>query len=331
MNSSPIPLLIVCAALAVLDCGAAPSPTPGTAEALVVEKLAAAGLRTGRDAKTGRIVETAVASREIASVADGKLLSLRDELAMAAILDAKAKIAHRLRDEFTVEERTVTTSSGEGGEKTERITRHQAHSKHLWLGMTVIYTAESFRDGVYSVCAAVGWSPEMRTAVLAQLSAAPKAADTDVADTSPEWAAWAAKQDFATLFGPRTFVDSAGIRRYVGIGFADVEGKQGAALVSAMRLARVKASRNLLFAVFSDLEADVIISQTLTTDADGEISLDSDVRNRIVQRCKSKHLFDDEVHTLTLTHPLTGRAMFVSVAGVEPERLAEMNLLGTTP
>ena len=331
MNSRQLHVLIICALVAACNCLAARPPAPGTAEAFVAERLDAAGIRTGRDTKTGRIVETAVASREIASVADGKLLSLRDELAIAAILDAKARIAHLLRDEFTVEERTVTTSSGEGGERTERITRHRAHSKHLWLGMTVICTAESLKGGVYSVCAAVGWSRETGEAVFKQLSAVELSADGVAVGISPEWAAWAAKQDFTTLFGPRTFVDSAGVRRYVGIGFADVEGKQGADLVSALRLARIKASRNLLLAVFSDLEADEIISQTLTTDADGEISLESDIRNRIAQRCKSKHLFDNEVHTLTITHPLTGRAMFVSVAGAEPERLVERNLLGTTP
>ena len=313
--------------MAVCNCLAARPPAPGTAGAFVAEKLDSAGIRTGRDDKTGRIVEMAVASREIDSVANDKLLSLRDELAMAAILDAKTKIAHLLRDEFTIEERAVTKTTDDGGERTERITRHRAHSKQIWLGMAIICTAESLKDGMYSVCAAVGWSGETAKAVFGQLSVAKSVLNEDAAGISPEWAVWAAKQDFTTLFGPRTFIDSAGIRRYVGVGFADVEGKKGAALISAMRLARVKASRNLLFSVFSDLEADEIISQTLVTDADGEISLDSDVRNRILQRCRSKHLFDNEVHTLTINHPITGRAMFVSVAGVEPERLAEMNLL----
>lgn len=171
----------------------------------------------------------------------------------------------------------------------------------------------------------------MEAAVREQLAAKPGSAQTEDGGPSPEWKAWADKQDFAFVFGPRTFVDSKGVRRYVGIGVADVEGKQGAALVSAMRLARVKASRNLLFSTFSDLEATEFVEQTLTT-RDGVLEgLDNDVRNRIAQRCNSKHLFDDEVYTVTVNHPLTGRAMFVSVAGVEPERLAEMNLLGTTP
>ena len=39
---------------------------------------------------------------------------------------------------------------------------------------------------------------------------------------------------------------------------------------------------------------------------------------------------DAEVYTTTVVHPLTGRKLFVSVAGIEPRDLAEMNLLGSS-
>ncbi len=319
-------LLLASAATAVKP------PPPGSSAAFVAERLAEAGIRTGFDRKSKRIVQTATASRTVDSIPDAGLPRLRDELAMAAILDAKAEIAHLLRDEFTAEERTVRAVSGEGGPETAvRTSDHRARSEHVWLGMTVICTAESFKDGVYSVCAAVGWSQETKDAVRKQLAAPPPARRPASSGPSPEWAAWAAKQDFAHVFGPRTFVDSAGVRRYVGIAFADVEGKQGKPLLDARRVARVKASRNLLFSVFSDLEAEQLVSQTLVTADDKVVSFDTNVRNRILQRCQSKHLLDDEVFSTTIVHPLTGRAMFVSVAGVEPEKLAEMKLLETNP
>ena len=331
MSARFVPVLLVCAALAV-PAAAVPPPAPGTAAAFVAGKLAESGVREGRDRKTGKIVKTATASRAVASLPDADLPKLRDELAMAAVLDAKAEIAHLLRDEFTTEERTVRAASGTGGPETAvRISDHRARSEHVWLGMTVICTAESFKDGVYSVCAAVGWSRETEDAVQKQLAAPPPAKKPAISGPSPEWAAWAAQQDFAHVFGPRTFVDSAGVRRYVGIAFADVEGKQGKPLLDARRVARVKASRNLLFSVFSDLEAEQLVSQTLVTAGDEVVSFDTDARNRILQRCRSKHLLDDEVFSTTVAHPLTGRAMFVSVAGVEPENLTEMKLLETNP
>ena len=333
MNARFAPLLFLCAVLAFpAAVPAARSPEPGTAAAFVAGKLAEAGIREGRDGKTGKIVKTATASRAVSSLPAAGLPKLRDDLAMAAVLDAKAEIAHLLRDEFTAEERIVRTISGEHGAETAvRTSDHRARSKHVWLGMTVICTAESFKDGVYSVCAAVGWSKETEDAVEKQLAAPPPAKESASSESSPEWTAWAAKQDFSHVFGPRTFVDSAGVRRYVGIAFADVEGKQGRPLLDARRVARVKASRNLLFSVFSDLEAETLVSQTTTTADDGIVSLDTDVRNRIIQRCQSKHLLDDEVFSTTIVHPLTGRATFVSVAGVEPEKFAGMKLLENDP
>ena len=333
MSSRLAALLFACAAVAVPAAApAARPPEPGTAAAFVAGKLAEAGIREGRDRKTGKIVKTATASRAVASLPDAGIPKLRDELAMVAVLDAKVEIAHLLRDEFTTDERTVRAVSGEGGPETAvRTSDHRARSEHVWLGMTVICTAESFKDGVYSVCAAVGWSQETEDAVRKQLAAPPPARKPAASGPSPEWAVWAAKQDFAHVFGPRTFVDSAGVRRYVGIAFADVEGKQGKPLLDARRDARVKASRNLLFSVFSDLEAEQLVSQTMVTADDKVVSFDTDVRNRILQRCQSKHLLDDEVFSTTIVHPLTGRAMFVSVAGVEPEKLAEMKLLETSP
>ncbi len=331
MKARSVPALLVCAALA-LPVAAVPPPAPGTAAAFVAAKLAEAGIREGRDRKTGKIVKTATASRTVDSIPEAGLTKLRDELAMVAVLDAKAEIAHLLRDEFAAEERTVRSVSEEGGPETAvRTSDYRARSEHVWLGMTVICTSESFKDGVYSVCAAVGWSQETEDAVEKQLAAPPPAKMPAFSGPSPEWAAWAAKQDFAHVFGPRTFVDSAGVRRYVGIAFVDVEGKQGKPLLDARRVAHVKASRNLLFSVFSDLEAEQLVSQTLVSEGDKIVSLDENVRNRILQRCLSKHLLDDEVFSTTVVHPLTGRAMFVSVAGVEPEKLAEMKLLETKP
>lgn len=310
---------------------AAKPPPPGTSEAFVAERLAEAGIRTGFDRATKKIVQTATATRRVAAVADEGLTKLRDELAMAAVLDAKAKIAHLLHDETTAREVTARSLDEDGAEVVRRTAVTEAIAKRTFLGMTVLCTAESFRDGVYSVSAAVGWSPEMEASVRTQLSAKPPAASNGVAALSPEWKAWARKQDFAFVFGPRTFVDSKSVRRYVGIAFADIEGKRGRALAVAYRLARVKASRNLLFSVFSDLEAAELVEQTLATRDGALAELETDVRNRIVQRCRSRRILDDEVFTTTVVHPLTGRKLFVSVAGVEPAKLAEMNLLGTTP
>lgn len=326
----PFTLFAVCFMLAASALASKP-PQPGSSEAFVSERLAEAGIQTGFNRRTKQIVETATASRNTASIADAGFTKLRDELAMAAILDAKAKIAHRLHDKVTAREVTERTLDEEGTEIVHRIAVAEAVAKRLFLGMTVLCTGESFRDGVYSVSAAVGWCPAMEASVRTQLSEKPPPTSNDAAAPSPEWETWAKKQDFAFVFGPRTFVDSNGVRRYVGIAFVDVEGKTGSVLVNAYRVARVKATRNLLFSVFSDLEAAEMVEQTFSTRGGDLNGLEKDVHNRIVQRCQSKHVLDNEVFTTTIVHPLTGRKMFVSVAGVEPEKLVEMKLLETKP
>lgn len=324
-------LLAFCLSLAT-EASAAKPPPPGSSEALVAERLAETGIRPGYDRKAKRIVQTATASRGVAAIADASFTKLRDDLAMCAVLDAKAKIAHLLHDERTEREMTARSLAEDGSEVVRRTAVTEAFAKKTFWGMTVLYTAESYRDGIYAVTAAVGWSPQMEEKVRGQLAKSPTTkASNEIGEPSPEWTNWAEKQDFAFVFGPRTFIDSKGVRRYVGIAFVDVDGKQGKALADAMLVARVKASRNLLFSIFSDLEAAELVEQTLTTRDDVLGGLESDVQNRIIQRCQSKHVLDDEVFSATLVHPLTGRTMFVSVAGVEPENLAEMNLLGTMP
>ena len=326
-------LLLSFAAILSLSSAASATkpPPPGSSEAIVAGRLAEAGLRIGFDHATKKIVQTATATREVATIADAGFTKLRDDLAMAAVLDAKAKIAHLLHDETTVREVTARSLDEDGAEVVRRTAVTEAISRRIFLGMTVLCTGESFRDGVYSVSAAAGWSPEMEASVRAQLSTNPPSPSDDAAAPSVERKAWAKKQDFAFVFGPRTFVDSKGVRQYVGIAFVDIEGRTGKALADAFRLARVKATRNLLFSVFSDLEASELVEQTLTT-RDGALDgLETDVRNRIVQRCQSRHSLDDEVFTTIVIHPLTGRKLFVSVAGVEPAKLAEMNLLKTKP
>ena len=309
---------------------AAKPPPPGSSEAFVADCLSEAGFRIGFDRETKKLVQTATATRAVDTISDADFTKLRDELAMTAILDAKAKIAHLLHDQVTAREVTELILDEEGMEIVYRTAVYEAVSKRTFLGMTVLCTAESFRDGVYSVTAAVGWSPQMEKSVRNQLKAHAISTDPrEIGDPSPEWAIWAKNQDFAFVFGPRSFVDTNGVRRYVGIGFADIEGKTGGSLATAYRLARVKATRNLLFSVFSDLEAAELIEQTLTTRNGVLEGLDTDVRNRIVQQCHSKHIFDDEVFRTTVVHPLTRHKMIVSIAGIEPDRLADMRLLET--
>ena len=50
--------------------------------------------------------------------------------------------------------------------------------------------------------------------------------------------------------------------------------------------------------------------------------------SRIDQSVKNKNFRDAEVYTTTVVHPITGHSIFVSVAGIEPCDLVEMNLLG---
>ena len=186
------------------------------------------------------------------------------------------------------------------------------------------------KDGdTIRVAVAMKWS----AAAEAEAVAAKRGAvDFDALSEADEWTAWASTYDFASSGTTASFTGSDGIRRWVGIGLADIEGKTGISLAAAQRAARQAAGAELAYALFGEAEAQSVAHRLKEASSDGagtsETLSAQEFENRVTLSVKAKTVRDGEVYTTTVVHPLSGRKLYVSVVGIEPRDLAEMNLLG---
>ncbi len=193
---------------------------------------------------------------------------------------------------------------------------------------TVCVREEKDGDTIH-VAVAMKWSAAAEAEALA---AKRGDVDFDALSEADEWSAWAATHDFASSGTTASFTGSDGVRRWVGIGLADIEGKTGISLAAAQRSARQAAGAELAYALFGEAEAQSVARRLKEASSDGagtsETFSTQEFENSVTLSVKAKTVRDAEVYTTTVVHPLTGRKLFVSVAGIEPRDLAEMNLLG---
>ena len=301
------------------------------AKEIVERRVEAAGYILGYDEDTDRLIRVGTSIKRTPAPAsmDPAILSKKQaDLFRIALLDAKFKTMQSI---FAAFDASVISRFESEGEVSSSVAKSAIGIRsHLVLhGFHVLDTAESWEDGWYELAVAVGWSPEWESRACTALSG-------DLSDTgeipSPEWRKWAETQDFSKLVGAVTFEDSEGRLRFVGIGLSDIEGKSGAALLAAMRLARMKATEMLAYLVLSDLDGREVIEQIQVSgeksDGSSWTEIIEPMANRFEQRIRHERFKDSEVYTTTVVHPITGRKLFVSVAGIEPRDLAEMNLLG---
>lgn len=193
---------------------------------------------------------------------------------------------------------------------------------------TLCVREEKATDSI-QVAVAMKWSSAMEREAASALEGS---VDFSGISTEDEWQKWAERFDFVHAGCSASFVGSDGIRRWVGIGVADIEGKRGASAVAAMQVARLKATAELAYALFGETEAQAVARRYLTENASGaspaRAVTSQEFESQIIQTVKSKRLLAAEVYTTTVVHPLTGRELFVSVVGIEPQKLAEMRILG---
>lgn len=303
------------------------------ADDTVRQRLRAKGLRIGYDAGNRRVVQMETLVKEVSAVsanAQGferqRALSFfcAGELARSAIVRSVSHVMDARAASGNVSD-NGTAGQGTAVDSTVR-------SALILYGCELEAVAETLEDGVLETTVALSWSPDAEKEMRRALSAPPDAFSPvrDGPTPSSEWERWASQQDFGRTLGFRSFRDSGGIPRFAGIGTADVEGKTGASLVAAMQVARMSATANLAYALFGRIEASRSIRKLLTETEAGE-----DITSRIetevseqVQKSARAVLPAAEVYTTTVVHPLTGRELFVSVVGIEPQKLAEMRILG---
>ena len=305
------------------------------AKDLAEQIVARSGLSLGYDEDAKTFVFIGKSQRIVPDISDANtVMKLREEESKLGMLKAKAEILKLLvRD---VSARSVATLFVSDGVTVTETSSAVDILSHLVLhGFQTICTAESYENGVLQTAVAIGWSEKSEMAARAALSSdSGRPADESPEEPSPEWEKWAQNQDLSAMVVSRSFEDSNGICRYVGIGFADVDGKTGKALKGARTLAFTKAKQNLLYALYSDAEARNLAVQILRSKSqagsdDETETFRSSVR-RISQTCKSVFLPNcgAPVYENTVFHPITGRKIYVCLAGVEPDNLVKMKLLG---
>ena len=280
----------------------------------------------GFDAKAGRFVFVGSCERKLADLSGDDFFRIREQMALSAIFSAKRDLIETIEQEVTAEDSVELKGDGdETVQTTKSIT--DIFSKRILHGCTVLDVEESHENGVYQVAVAVAWSEKLEHAACAALSGDGRKTTPEQDDA--EWAAWAARTDFAKRIGPAQFTDSLGVYRYAGVGCVDVEGKKGKEMLAAKKAAEEKAKQALVYSLWADTvahdRAETVLRERSATGAE-TAEAEEDFVSRVSQECK-RAVVKKDVFKGKVVHPLTGRTMFVHVAGIDPATLAEQKVL----
>ena len=303
------------------------------AEDVVRRQLRENRIRIGYDSKTRRMVQLCVLHRELGASKSNPVAFEETRVRAFLCAESMAKGAVMRSLTHVVEMRAESLSfSGEDNALLGTAAASEARSSFFPYGCRVEVLYEMVEDGILQTAVALSWNPDDEKGIRRALFSPPDAFAPlpEPRSPSPEWATWAEAQDFARMPGFRSFEDSEGVWRFVGIGMADIEGKSELGRLTAMRLARQVAGANLAYALFGSVEASRHLRKRMAeSEEDGES--ESEVEQMVAETMRKSakvKMKDAEVYTTTVVHPLSGRKLYVSVAGIEPRDLAEMNLLG---
>jgi hypothetical protein len=283
-------------------------------------------IKEGYDAKRERFVFVDDCQRELASLEGSDFFRTREQMSLAAIFSAKRELIEFIESGVSVVDSVELRSDGD---ETVQTTKSivDIFSKRILHGCTVLDVEESHEDGVYQVAVAVAWSEKLEQAACAALAGnGPK---TTPEQDEAEWSAWAERTDFARRIGPAQFTDSHGVYRYAGVGCVDVEGKKGKEMLAAKKAAEEKAKQALVYSLWADTVAHdhavTVLRERSASDGDTSEATE-DFVSRVSQACK-RAVMKKDVFKGKVVHPLTGRTMFVHVAGIDPATLAEQKVL----
>ncbi len=294
------------------------------AEEAVRAFLAKNGIQEGYDTGKNRFVFVGDCAREIPDLAAPDFIKARELSFLVALLSAKRELIGAIERRISVED-SVSVEEKDGTTSQTAKSIIDIFSKRLVRGCTVLRAEESWEDGIYHTAVAIAWSEKLEKAAVDALSGNGSEASEQKNDV--EWDNWAKRTDFASRIGPAQFTDANGVYRYAGIGCADIEGKTGKALLGAMKVAEKKAEQSLVYSLWADTEAHdravTIVSERASADGE-ETEAIEDFVSKISQKCAGRHVMKRKVFSGEVMNPLTGRKMFVFVAGIDPAILAGM-------
>lgn len=291
--------------------------------------LAEHGMVFGYDAGTDTCVFIGTAVRDIdVPVSSPAFLSARNKMVRVAELEAKAEIMQLVSSKMSGERETRLAAGDEAFSLTARSLVSVFSGVPLH-GCETVCVREEMGEKGFRVAVAVKWSAAQESEARAA-----KQGNVDLSRLSErdEWSAWAASFDFARAGSTASFTGSDGIRRWVGIGYADIEEKHGAQIAAAMRVARETATAELAYSLFGDTAARAVARRILNSFADGNgRTMDmtaEEFESQISQAVHLRAVRATEVYTTAVIHPLTRRKLFVSVVGMEPRDITGLKPIG---
>ena len=322
-----VPLLVAALGATLAVSQSAPADVVEDVEFFLAEHR----IDFGYDADAGKCAFIGTDARVVhVPVSSPNFLVIRNAAVKAAERNARAEIMRVVSSRMSGARATRLETDGSSFSESSQSLVDVFSNEPIYGCETVCVREEKEGDTV-RVAVAVKWS----AAAEAEAEAAKRGdIDFDGLSEQNEWTAWAESFDFAHAGCSSSFTGSDGVRRWVGIGYADIEGKQGLAATASMRAARQAAGAELAYALFGEAEAQSVARRLREEFSNGsgdaaKVTAD-EFENRVTLSVKGKTVRDAEVYTTTVVHPLTGRKLFVSVAGIEPRDLAEMNLLGSS-
>ena len=164
-------------------------------------------------------------------------------------------------------------------------------------GATVVASSESWLNGKYEVAVAAVFSKKLMSEMTDRLAGKAKENGMPGKQTLQEWLDGL---DCSLMQGPRSFLDSDGVRHYLGFGAADADSP------AAPSIARAEATK---FALFS-FPARITASQTFNKDGK--------VEDKYSEVLETAPRATRDVFSTEIVHPISGRKMAVVVVEAIP-------------
>lgn len=271
-------------------------------------------------------------------VTEEKLFSIRDTLSQRALLKAKMQLAESMSVEADAGQSAIENPDESDSSK---VTKTFASAIKLMtkepqtvFGATILNQAESFEDGVYHLASAVAWSEGLKNGAVEFLVSDKLPREVNEDKDAEYLADWLAKNDLATMCGPRQVIAPSGERYFLGISSREI-GANAELSATNIRLAQLSAIQALLFSLYSDVsfsDAAEIVDKKITAGGVNGITLGEateTLHENISVKAKKVLRGLDEIYGDEAVHPVSRRKMYVSVYAMSASKAARAKQFST--
>lgn len=181
-------------------------------------------------------------------------------------------------------------------------------------GTTAILQAESWdkSSGEYMVSTVFTWSKALERAVRAIVTGE----DFKTKPGKMPVNQWLAKQDLATMIGPRQYIDDKGNRWFLGVTCRSVQGLTSVKKTKAKGLTEMFAKQMAVFSIYSDVESFKEAAAMMETRGDEDITAE-DFAQKVSAKFEKKTVRGlQKLTSKELKHPVTGDKIYVAVFGI---------------